>query len=112
MDAEMFLIITALSIALILFVYQVFSMPTEKRKDMILTWLLQAVIYAEKEFGSQTGAVKFSKVYDMYLKQFPVISKFIPKEVFNDLVIIALAEMNKMLTSNIKLKGYVKGKDE
>lgn len=112
MDLELFMFVSAISIGVILLTYQIITMSTEKRKDMILTWLLQAVVYAEKEFGSKTGAVKFSKVYDMYLKQFPFVSKFIPKEVFNELVSTALSEMNKMLESNLKLKNYVKGKDE
>ena len=87
-------------------------MPSERRKEMILTWLLQAVVQAEKEFGSKTGALKFSKVYDLYLKQFPIISKLIPKETFIELVGIALKEMNQMLLSNAKVIKYVKGKDE
>lgn len=111
MDLEMILISVAFLIGFILLGYQLLTMPSERRKQMILDWLLQAVIYAEKEFGSKTGALKFSKVYDMYLKQFPFISKFVPREVFIELVGLALKEMNRMLSSNAKVIEYVKGKD-
>ena len=36
----------------------------DERYKMIRGWLLQAVLIAEKEFGSGTGKLKLSAVYD------------------------------------------------
>lgn len=91
------------------FVIKYLSTPTEKRKDMILTWLLHSVIEAERMLGSKTGQVKFAQVYDTYLKQFPVMSKFFPKEVFVELVNEALNQMKHLIETNIQVKQYIEG---
>ena len=76
-------------------------------------WLLLAVIEAEKEFGSKTGAVKLRYVYDMFLSAFPLLAKFISFEEFGAMVDEALEQMKHLINTNMAVFNLVSpGKDE
>lgn len=76
-------------------------------------WLLLAVIEAEKEFGSKTGAVKLRYVYDMFLSAFPLLAKFISFEEFGVMVDEALEQMKHLINTNMAVFNLVSpGKDE
>lgn len=90
-------------------VYSYFTQPSNKRKELMVTWMLHAVIEAEKLFKSKSGKLKFSYVYSMFVKQFPIISKFLPLPLFEELVEEALAQMKVLLESNDSIKKYVEG---
>lgn len=85
------------------------QLPFKQQQEMIIQWLLQAVIKAEKELGGGTGKVKLSVVYDEFKKVFPVISAFLPFEKFSLFVDKALESMRDMLSSNMNVAEYVNG---
>ena len=83
------------------------GLPTASQVEKIKQWLLQAVISAETELGSNTGRIKLSMVYDKFIQRFPTTAKFISFERFSKLVDEALIEMRKMLESNQQVKAIV-----
>lgn len=81
--------------------------PTEKQIEMLRQWLLYAVIEAEKEFGSGTGALKLRAVYDEFCKTFPDLTDVITFAMFSALVDEALERMRELLSTNKDLECYV-----
>lgn len=79
------------------------ALPQTDRISKIQKWLLGAVMKAEEELGRETGVRKLSKVYDVFLVRFPIVSKLIPFFVFKLAVDRALDEMEKLLSQNIPL---------
>lgn len=77
------------------------------KEQKIKLWLLQAVIYAEKQLGSGTGKVKLSLVYDMFIERFPVVSKIIPFELFSNFVDDVLVTMRELLKQNTNINMYI-----
>lgn len=74
-------------------------------------WLLWAVTEAEKTFGSGTGQLKLHYAYELAVKSYPAIAKFIPFSLFSKLVDDALVIMRKMIEDNGKIATVI-GKDE
>lgn len=85
------------------------NLPTSKQKEKIEKWLLAAVIEAEKQFGSKTGQLKLSFVYDLFVSKFPAVAKFMSFETFSGLVDNALEKMKTLLTGNDAIATYVQG---
>lgn len=75
-------------------------MTNAQRIQQIKGWLLQAVILAEAEFGSGTGRLKLSAVYDKFCARFPWIAKIISFELFSEYVDSVLAEMKELIVQN------------
>lgn len=78
-------------------------------KEKAKKWLLLAVLEAEKEFGSKTGAIKLRYVYELFLSTFPLLSKFISFEQFSTMVDEALEEMKHLIDTNDAVSNYVDG---
>ena len=78
-------------------------------KEKAKEWLLLAVLEAEKEFGSKTGALKLRYVYDMFLATFPIFSRLITFEQFSKMVDEVLEEMKHLINTNTKVFEYVGG---
>ena len=78
-------------------------------KEKAKKWLLLAVLEAEKEFGSKTGAIKLRYVYELFLSTFPLLSKFISFEQFSTMVDEALEEMKHLINTNDAVSNYVDG---
>lgn len=72
-------------------------------------WLVWAVTQAEATFGSGTGQLKLRYAYDLAIKHYPLLAKFIPFSLFSDLVDKALEIMRKMIENNGKIAGVVVG---
>ena len=66
-------------------------------------WLVWAVAEAETIFGSGTGQLKLRYAYELAIKRFPTIAKFIPFSLFAKLVDEALVIMRKMIENNGKI---------
>ena len=66
-----------------------------------------AVTEAEAELGSGTGQLKLRAVYEMAVKTFPWVEKFIAFETFSTWVDEALEWMNTQLETNENVKAYV-----
>ena len=62
------------------------NLSTDKKYEQIRGWLLQAVLGAEREFGSGTGKLKLSSVYDKFCERFPWLAKVLPFETFSKYV--------------------------
>lgn len=83
------------------------NLTTEKKYEQIRGWLLQAVILAEHEFGSGTGRLKLSTVYDKFCERFPWLAKVLSFDTFSDYVDDALTEMREILKSNTSIASIV-----
>lgn len=85
---------------------------TEGQLKKVKKWLLQATAFAEREFGSGTGDLKLSHVYDMFVSKFPVVSTVITFAKFSKIVDSVLVELNALLESNDYVKNYVDGENK
>ena len=83
------------------------KLSKERQKEIIIEWLLLAVIRAEKELGDGTGQLKLRFVYDLFIDKFKFISMLISFSQFSELVDQALDTMRDMLDSNKQIKDYV-----
>ncbi|MCM3387358.1 phage holin, LLH family [Ureibacillus chungkukjangi] len=97
---EVIIIIALLLVGIGFYIYKFFTQPSEKRKEQIKVWLLEAVLLAENTWQSKTGKVKFSFVYDKFIERYKWIAIFMPKAVFEQLVDAALEEMRHLLETN------------
>ena len=79
----------------------------EQRISQIMGWLLQAVILAEAEFGSGTGKLKLSAVYDKFCARFPWLAKIISFEAFSGYVDKVLVEMKTLISQNTAIAAVV-----
>ncbi len=94
------LVIVLVAVGVAFYLYKFFTQPSDKRREQIKTWLLEAVLLAEKTWQSETGKVKFSMVYDMFIQRFGLIGLLIPKSIFEQLVDEVLEEMRHLLETN------------
>lgn len=78
-------------------------------KASVKKWLLNAVIIAEKELGSQMGRVKLAQVYSDFVATYPIFSKIIPFAVFSLWVDIVLEEMRHLIETNNRVAEYIEG---
>lgn len=82
--------------------------PAEKYKK-IQGWLLQAVIWAESEYGGGTGKLKLSEVYARFCEVMPWLAKVIKYDVFCEYVDDALEEMEHLIKSNQNIAAITEG---
>ena len=85
------------------------KLPNNEKMRSIREWLLYAVTEAEKELGSGTGQIKLRMVYDMFIKNFIDVSRWISFDTFSAMVDEALKDFREMLNTNENLRKYVYG---
>lgn len=108
MDTFTTILVTIIVICVIgLCIYGLFKKGKERQVEIILEWLLLAVIKAEKELGSGTGQIKLRFVYDLFIDKFKVVSYFISFSQFSILVDQALDIMKDMVSNNKKVEEYI-----
>ena len=97
-----FLIVAAIVVLAVVIIYIVkfAKTPHSEQLEKIKGWLLWAVTQAEVEFGSKTGQLKLSCVYDLFVARFPWLAKIIPFAVFSEKVDEALVVMREMLAED------------
>ena len=83
--------------------------PKETKLKNLKEWLKWAVVQAEKELGSGTGALKLRMVYDMAIQKYPWLINYITFERFSTWVDEALDWMRKQLETNVNIKQLVNG---
>ena len=83
------------------------NLSADKKYEQIRGWLLQAVLYAEKELGSGTGKLKLSTVYDRFCERFPWLARVMPFETFSKYVDDALGEMKEILKQNAAIASII-----
>ena len=81
------------------------NLSTDKKYEQIRGWLLQ------REFGSGTGKLKLSSVYDKFCERFPWLAKVLPFETFSKYVDDALSEMKDVLKQNSAIASIVEPKE-
>ena len=106
MDNIILILLTLLGIGA--FAFWFYKQEKSKQLEMIRQWLLLAVIEAEKQLGSGTGAVKLRYVYDLFINRFKFMSKIITFEQFSSLVDEALEVMRLMIQQNQNVAAYIK----
>lgn len=72
-------------------------------------WLVWACAQAELVLGSKTGMLKLREVYDMFMAQYPIVSKFIPFSVFKKWTEDSLVIFKQWLESNKTAKDLFSG---
>lgn len=90
-------------------IYHFCKLGRDKQIEMVMEWLLLAVIEAEKFLGDGTGQIKLRYVYDMFINRFKYLSMVISFSQFSGLVDIALDKMREMIENNENVKKYIKG---
>jgi len=83
------------------------ELPSEEQQAKIKEWLLYAVVLAEKELGSGTGAIKLRYVYSLFVDKFPSIAPVVSFELFSRWVDEVLEQMKHLLDTNLDVKAYV-----
>lgn len=73
-------------------------------------WLVYACTEAEKALGSGTGQLKLKYAYDLAIKTFPIIAKFIPFNFFSKMVDKALVIMKNMIEQNKNIAEVIESK--
>ena len=80
--------------------------------EQVKEWLLYAVMAAEKELGSGTGAIKLRFVYDMFVTKFPLLVALIPFTTFSQFVDEALDRFKELLATSPELQLYVNQQEQ
>ena len=70
---------------------------TYTKEEKVKQWLIWAVSRAEAELGAGEGQMKLRRVYDAFLKRFPVVAEAVSFKTFGRWVDGALAEVQAML---------------
>ena len=83
------------------------TLPREEQFEQIKGWLLGAVTLAEAQYGSGTGKIKLSVVYDAFVEKLPWLAQIISFDRFGELVDDALVEMRNLLESNKNIAAIV-----
>lgn len=84
-----------------IFTYWCLTRATVEQKKKVDKFLLWAVAKAQMELGKDTGPLKLSMVYGLFLQLFPTkITSKIPFAVFETMVIAAKAELIKLQKDN------------
>lgn len=96
-----------LLLTVIVFISNFATLPKSEKLQQIQGWLLSAVTLTEKEFGSGTGKIKLSSVYDKFVERFPWFAKTVTFEEFSNYVDISLVEMRRLLATNKKIADIV-----
>lgn len=83
-------------------IYAIYVAKTQPAK--VKEWLIYACAYAENYLGSGTGKLKLRKVYDMFVSEYPIFSKFISFNRFQKWTEEALETFKHYLENNPKMQ--------
>lgn len=98
---EIILFVILIVVAGVLALVRFLKTPSLNRQELILTWLIQAVVLAEKKFGSKTGKVKLSYVYHLFIEKFGIFGMFVSQETFEKLVDRAIRIMEETFQESL-----------
>ena len=111
MDIQTILMIIVVAIFAIVVVWHTtdsfVKKPTEEQKEIVKKWLLVAVTEAEKIYGSKTGQIKLSYVYDLFIQRLPDIASIFTFDMFSSLVDEVLTQFRKIVESNAAVQEYI-----
>ena len=84
-----------------------FDLDRDAQIEKVKEWLKYAVLQAEKELKSGTGAAKLSMVYDMFVSRFGWLARVITFAQFSKLVDEALVWLRVQLEHNDNIKEII-----
>lgn len=99
---KLILLLIVLVTAIVFAVKRFFAEPSQKRQELILMWLIQAVELAESLYGSKTGSIKLSFVYKMFIERFGILGSLVSQKVFESLVDKALGIVEETLRKSLE----------
>lgn len=104
-----YIILAAMAVAAVgcVLVVRFFKKPRAEQVAKVKQWLLYAVLEAEKQFGSKTGALKLRSVYDLFVSRFPWLAKIVSFETFSTWVDEALDSAEEWLKKDTAVAEYV-----
>lgn len=97
-------LVIALIICFLAVMYNFICLPPSGKKQALKEWLKWAVTVAEKEYGGKTGQLKLRYVWELALKQFPWLVRFVTFDEFSLYVDEALEWLRGQLESNEAMK--------
>lgn len=108
------LVVGAIIIALtaIITFFRFNKKSVQEQINQVKEWLLYAVMAAEKELGSGTGALKLRYVYDMFITKFPLMVALIPFSTFSEFVDEALDKLKDILATSPELQLYLNQQEQ
>ena len=104
---QLIMIIIIVGIAIGSGIYTFVKMTREQKIANLKEWLKIAVVLAEKDLGSGTGALKLRSVYNIAIDKFPWIVSIVAFETFSIWVDEALEWMKEQLETNKKIEEFV-----
>ncbi|MBP5596976.1 MAG: hypothetical protein J6Y02_16450 [Pseudobutyrivibrio sp.] len=109
---DKYLVIICLAAVILLlsgfYIYGISKKPKEEQLEALKFWLRKLVWEAEDYFGSKTGQLKLAYVYNMAVKEFPWIAKYMSYEEFDEkFVKEALKWLEKQLAENPAIKQLI-----
>lgn len=103
-----FLVVIACAVGVGFFYMHKFVGYDKARQIVIVkTWLLYAVIEAERIYKSGTGTLKLRYVYSLFVEKFSALASFVSFETFSRWVDEVLVEMRHILETNKDIEAYV-----
>lgn len=90
--------------------YAIYLAAAKPKK--IKEWLIIACAQAESALGSGTGMLKLRFVYDMFVKQYPIVSQLISFKKFQEMTEESLATLKDWLEKNPKVDLFFGGEDK
>lgn len=103
-----FLVVIACAVGVCIFYAMRFTRIDKQQQIKIAkTWLLYAVIEAERIYKSGTGTLKLHYVYTLFVDKFKPLAAIVPFEVFARWVDEVLVEMRRILETNRDIEAYV-----
>jgi len=88
-----------------IYISDTFNKTKEEQIKELEKWLRYIVWESEQLFGSKTGQLKLARVYNLAVKQFPWIAKFMTYEEFDQKYVKgALDWLNEQIAKNPAFK--------
>jgi hypothetical protein len=88
-------------------IYKFSKLPKDEQTAKVKVWLLEKVTWAQKKLGEDTGKLKRSLVYGLFIAAFPKIGIRMPISLFDILLDSAIAEMKDILSKSENALKYV-----
>ena len=85
---------------------------TYLKERSIKRCLLWACSEAERILGSGTGKLKLRQVYDVFVSKYPIISTFVPFNLFCSWIDNALVELRAMIENNENIRRFIEKGEE
>ena len=83
------------------------KMDTANKAQAVKSWLLFAVLEAERIYKSGTGTYKLHYVYNLFVEKFGAFAMLVSFETFASWVDEVLIEMRRILETNKDIEAFI-----